>query len=154
MHPLQCWFVNLEIDCVLKWESCDKPWNYHLYLLVQLGIGVVHLNEVLQVCLYWRESESESVPRWVHRESNLMFTLNSDKIKGKKIAFQFTFAQCKWNSKLLQTSDRFTYWTAHLCWTWTLPTLLPVKRSTLVFRKLVYLADHWNTLFPYSASII
>ena len=36
--------------------------------------------------------------RWVHRESNLMFTLSSDKDQGskEKIAFAFSLDQCKW----------------------------------------------------------
>ena len=35
--------------------------------------------EPLRVRLYWDESERDIASRWVHRESNLMFTLDSDK---------------------------------------------------------------------------
>ena len=36
-------------------------------------------NSLVMVRLYWCESDIAS--RWVHRESNLMFTLSSDRIK-------------------------------------------------------------------------
>ena len=38
-------------------------------------------------------SESDSASRWVHRESKLVFTLNSDKDQRKKFAFVLAFAQ-------------------------------------------------------------
>ena len=38
------------------------------------------------------ESESDIASKWVHRESNLIFTLSSDKDKKK----QFAFAQCRY----------------------------------------------------------
>ena len=40
---------------------------------------------LVRVRLYWRESESERdiASRWVHREFNLMFTLNNDKDQRK-----------------------------------------------------------------------
>ena len=45
----------------------------------------------LKVRLYWSESESDVAPRAVHRESNLMFTLSSDKDHRKKFTFTFAF---------------------------------------------------------------
>ena len=51
---------------------------------------------MLRVCLYCSESESDIASRWVHRESNLMFTLSSNKDQRKKFVFPFTFAECKW----------------------------------------------------------
>ena len=36
---------------------------------------------------YWNESERYMASRWVHRESNLVFTLSSNKLQGKKFAF-------------------------------------------------------------------
>ena len=41
---------------------------------------------------YWRERERDMVSRWVHKESNLIFTLSSDKDQKKKIVFAFAFA--------------------------------------------------------------
>ena len=41
------------------------------------------LKSHFRVTLHWPESESDMASRWVHRESNLMFTLSSDKIKEK-----------------------------------------------------------------------
>ena len=40
---------------------------------------------LIRVHLYWGKSESESdiASRWVHRQSNLMFTLSSNKDHGK-----------------------------------------------------------------------
>ena len=40
-------------------------------------------------------SESDIVSRWIHRESNLMFSLSRDKDQRKKFAFVLAFAQCK-----------------------------------------------------------
>ena len=40
------------------------------------------------VHLYWSESESGIAFRWIHRESNLMFSLSSDKYLRNKNAVQ------------------------------------------------------------------
>ena len=48
-----------------------------------------------RVCLYWSQNQN-ICSRWVHRESNLMFTLSNDKDQRKKFAFVFAFTQCKW----------------------------------------------------------
>ena len=40
---------------------------------------VESFNSLVRVRLYWYESDIAS--RWVHRESNLMFTLSSDQLK-------------------------------------------------------------------------
>ena len=51
----------------------------------------------LVVRLYWGESKRESdiVFKWLYRESNLMFTLNCDKIQRRKFALMIAFAQCQ-----------------------------------------------------------
>ena len=54
---------------------------------------VESFNSLVRVRLYWYESDIAS--RWVHRESNLMFTLSSDKDQRKKFAHAFAFAQCE-----------------------------------------------------------
>ena len=41
-------------------------------------------------------SESDITSRWVHRESNLMFILSSNKDHRKKFTTAFTFGPCKW----------------------------------------------------------
>ena len=43
--------------------------------------------------LQWGESESDVASRWVHRKSNLMFTLSSEKRTGI-FAISIAFAQC------------------------------------------------------------
>ena len=50
------------------------------------------------VRLYWHKSGTESniAFRWLHRKSNIMFILGSDKNLRKKFAFVFPFVQCKW----------------------------------------------------------
>ena len=40
-------------------------------------------------------SESDITSRWVHRESNLMFILSSNKDHTKKFTTAFTFGPCK-----------------------------------------------------------
>ena len=50
----------------------------------------------IRVRLY--SSESDIASRWVHRESNLMFTLSSDKDETKK--FTFAFVQCMLTSRV------------------------------------------------------
>ena len=54
---------------------------------------------LVRVCLHWCESESEGniTLRWVHRESNLMFTLSSEKDQRQIFAFVFACAQSKWS---------------------------------------------------------
>ena len=42
-----------------------------------------------------KQRESDITSRRVHRESNLTFTLNSDKDQRKKFASVFAFDQCK-----------------------------------------------------------
>ena len=43
---------------------------------------------------YCRESDFAS--RWVHKESNFMFTFSNDKEQRKKFDLTFPFVQCKW----------------------------------------------------------
>ena len=58
-----------------------------------------NINEPWLKVFYWRKSESDIAFRWVQRESNFMFTLCSNKDHGKKFAFTFAFAWCKWSLK-------------------------------------------------------
>ena len=44
-----------------------------------------YVHAMLRVSLYCSESESNITSRWVHRESNLMFTLSSDKDQRGKL---------------------------------------------------------------------
>ena len=55
-----------------------------------------HCPVPVKVELYCRESKSESdiASISVHRKSDLMFTLNSDKDQRNKFAFTFAFVQC------------------------------------------------------------
>ena len=46
-------------------------------------ITILGLFENIRVRLYWSESESDIAYRWVHKESNLMFALSSDKDQRK-----------------------------------------------------------------------
>ena len=50
--------------------------------------------ESVRVHLYWPENESESdiASRWVHRESNLMFTLSSNQNQRKTLALALALA--------------------------------------------------------------
>ena len=45
--------------------------------------------------LYWSENESKIASILGHRESNLKFTLITNKDQRKKFAFELAFAQCK-----------------------------------------------------------
>ena len=44
-----------------------------------------YVHAMLRVSLYCSESESDIAFRWVHRESNLMFILSSDKDQREKL---------------------------------------------------------------------
>ena len=54
---------------------------------------IILVTEAVRIRLYWGESDITS--KWVHRKSNLLFTLSSDKDQRKKIAFAFAFSQSK-----------------------------------------------------------
>ena len=71
----------------------------HSHSVIWWWLRQWHSNLTLRVrvCLYWSESESNITSRWVHRESNLIFTLSSDKIQRKKFVFAFAFTQYKWS---------------------------------------------------------
>ena len=59
-----------------------------------LTLGLVfRYRRTLMARLHWCESDIAS--RWVHKKSNLMFTLSSDKDQSKKFAFVFALAQCE-----------------------------------------------------------
>ena len=66
--------------------------NEVAFVLAQCRCSLI---KQLRVRLYWCESESDIVSRWVHKESNLMFTLNSDKNQRKEFAFGFAMVQYK-----------------------------------------------------------
>ena len=53
--------------------------------------------QILRVYSEWRNSDIAF--RWVHRESNLMFLLSSDKDRRKN----FVFALCKWTLRWTST---------------------------------------------------
>ena len=65
--------------------------------------------QVLRFRLYWIENKSESdiASRWVHSETNLMFTLSSEKWPKEKFAFVFACTQCKWTLRIYV----YLYWT-------------------------------------------
>ena len=65
-------FSKYRSKCVL----CHKPDGF-LVNCKTTGFSII----VITVCLYCNESERESdvASRWVHMESNCMFTLSSDK---------------------------------------------------------------------------
>ena len=60
----------------------------------------------LRVLLYYSKNESDIASRWVHRESNLMFTLSNNKGQRKN-RFAFAFVQCN----LKVQSKRAGHWT-------------------------------------------
>ena len=53
----------------------------------------------VRVCLNCRKSESDIASRWVHRESNSIYTLNSHKDHRNKFVFALAFFQCIWTIK-------------------------------------------------------
>ena len=59
--------------------------------------------------LYWRESESDIVSRWVHRESNLMFHIEQQQRSMEKVTFTFAFAQCKCAFRICLVGDDGTF---------------------------------------------
>ena len=66
--------------------AVHSPWCQRCLLL--LGVSP-SISGIVKVYLYWCESESDVASRLVHRGSNLMFTLRSDKDQRKN------FTQCK-----------------------------------------------------------
>ena len=78
---LQIWWPAIEV--VITAPILCQLWSKCVFDLI------------LRVSLHWRESESDVASRWVHRQSNLMFTLSNDKDQRKN----FIFAQCKWTLK-------------------------------------------------------
>ena len=61
-----------------------------------LQTGFPPTDFTLKLSWYWDESESNTPSKWVHRESNLIFTLSIDWDQEKKIRFAFALAHCKW----------------------------------------------------------
>ena len=67
---------------------------------------VFYVDSMSRVRLYWCESKTDIASRWIHRESNLMFTLSSDKDQSKK----FAFPQCKWILNGSSTIEKRQHW--------------------------------------------
>ena len=76
----------------LNWRHCSRTRPNKLRKLRPKCV----FDLILRVSLHWPESESDVASTWVHRQSNLMFTMSNDKDR-RKIS---TFPQCKWTLKL------------------------------------------------------
>ena len=69
---------------------------------------------MVRVYLRLCESEIDITSRLVHRKSNLMFTLSSNKGQRKKFAFALAFVRCKWTLIIVCTFLSFTVLCADL----------------------------------------
>ena len=72
----------------------------HPHVLLHVPSRSSHRSDLRQECESSRPykgsfipSGSDTASRWVHKESNLMFTLNSDRDQRKKFASGFALAQ-------------------------------------------------------------
>ena len=84
-HSYQCWTAT-GAKCVLGRHQCssDRSVSYFRKMVVTV-IAHNYFVGGGRVRLYWCDNESESdiASTWVHRESNLMFTLSSGKDQRK-----------------------------------------------------------------------
>ena len=106
--------LELFFHCPLLYNiffSHNKPrehWIYSTRLVVYFwcslwmwpstGMTEPPLHETVRVRLYCGESENDIASRSIHRESNLMLTVSSDKDQGRK------FASAQYNWTLMETA--------------------------------------------------
>ena len=101
-----CSFAFAQCECnlgpgntiVISLQSTNLKMGIKVVFKAKMLSRSITVNEPwgLRVHLYLRKSESNVTSRWVHRESNLIFTLSNDKDQRKQFAFAYDFSQCEW----------------------------------------------------------
>ena len=103
-HSCACfmsvWVRHLLTSWQPAWQQIvffeEQRWNLnHLSFYSQLVLRFSSRKGLFMLAWQWNRRRS----RLVHRESDLMFILSSDKDQRKKFAFAFIFAKCKWTSR-------------------------------------------------------
>ena len=105
LPSLQDWissFFSGSFEVCLKWAcvimNCPS--------CIVVVVVICGLHSWLRVRLYYTNANAKGrgtlASRWLHKESNLMFTFRRDKDKSKQLAFPFPFAQCKWTLRVVK----------------------------------------------------